>query len=78
MFFFKIHPACQSDANGIKLGSNQKMTDKHSAEYSKAVCWDVNLSVRDAKIVHTTKFPRSIGLLYKIAMFNCTDKFSYK
>ena len=25
-----------------KPGSNQKMTDKHAAEYSKAVCWDVN------------------------------------
>ena len=23
-------------------GSNQKMTDKHAAEYTKAVCWDVN------------------------------------
>ena len=41
-------------------GSNQevtKMTDKHAAEYSKAVCWDVNLSVRDAEIAHTTKKP---------------------
>ena len=41
MFFFKIHPACHSDANEIKPGSNQKMTDKHAAEYSKAVFWDV-------------------------------------
>ena len=23
VFFFKIHPACHSDANGIKPGSNQ-------------------------------------------------------
>ena len=37
MFFLKIHPACP--------GSNQKMTDKHAAEYSKAVRWDVNVSV---------------------------------
>ena len=40
--FSKIHPARHSDANGIKRGSNQKMTDKHAAEYSKSVCWDVN------------------------------------
>ena len=40
--FFKIHSACQSDANGIKPGSNEKMTDKHAAEYSKTACWDVN------------------------------------
>ena len=33
--FFKIHPACLSDANAIKPGSNQNMTDKHAAEYSK-------------------------------------------
>ena len=42
MFFFKIHSAGHSDANGTKPGSNQKMTDKHAAEYSKAVCLDVN------------------------------------
>ena len=38
MFFSEVHPACRSDANGIKPGSN-----KHTTEYSKAVCWDVNL-----------------------------------
>ena len=37
VFFSKIHPACQSDANGIKPGSNYKMTDKHAAEYSETV-----------------------------------------
>ena len=30
--------ACQSDAKGIKPGSNQTMTYKQAAEYSKAVC----------------------------------------
>ena len=39
---FKIHPACLCDAKAIKPGSNQKMTNKHAAEYSKCVCWDVN------------------------------------
>ena len=29
------HPACHSDANGIKAGSNSKITDKHAAECSK-------------------------------------------
>ena len=29
----KIHPACHSDAIGIKPGSNQNMTDKNAAEY---------------------------------------------
>ena len=42
VFLFKIHPACLSDANGIKPGSNQTMPDKHAAEYSKTVCWDVH------------------------------------
>ena len=37
-FLKKFIQACQSDANGIKPGSNQKMTYKHAAEYSKAVC----------------------------------------
>ena len=30
--FFKIHPADHNDANGIELGSNSKMVDKHAAE----------------------------------------------
>ena len=42
MFFLKIHPACHGDAYGINPGSNQNLTDKHAAEYSKAVCWGVN------------------------------------
>ena len=40
--FFKIHPACHSDANRIKPGSNLKKTDNHAAENSKTVCLDVN------------------------------------
>ena len=40
--FSKTHTARNSDANGIKPGSNQKTTDKHAAEDSKTVCWDVN------------------------------------
>ena len=38
MVFFKVHPACQNIANGIKPGSNSKKTDKHAADCSKVVC----------------------------------------
>ena len=40
----KIHPACHYDANGIKAGSNSKMTDKPAAECSKAANSDINQS----------------------------------
>ena len=42
MVFCKVHPACHSIVNGIKPGSNSKMTDKHAADCSKAVCWGVS------------------------------------
>ena len=29
-FLSKIYPACHLDVNGIKPGSNSKMTDKHT------------------------------------------------
>ena len=38
----KILQASHNDANGIKLESNTKMTDKHDAEYSKNACLGVN------------------------------------
>ena len=37
-FLPKIYPACHNDTNGIKSGSNSKMTVKQAAEYSKAAC----------------------------------------
>ena len=37
----KVHPACHVIVIGIKPGSNSKKTDKHAADCSKAVCWDV-------------------------------------
>ena len=43
MGFSKIHPACHNTGNGIKPGSYPKMTDKHAVDFSKAVCWGVNL-----------------------------------
>ena len=77
MAFFKINPACHSDANGIKPGSNQKMTDKHAAEYSKAVLGCKLICVRFKKCSYN-KIARSIGLLHKIVIFVGTGKFSYK
>ena len=73
-FFFssKIHPACHSDANGIKPGSNQKMTDKNAAELGR------NLIPVRCKNRSYNNITRSIGLLDKIVIFVCTDKFSYK
>ena len=50
----KIHPACHSDANGIKPGSNSNMTDKHAADCSKAAYLCINESVCNVFIVHTT------------------------
>ena len=38
MVFSKVHPACHSIVNGTEPGSNSKKTDKHAADYSKAVC----------------------------------------
>ena len=38
MFFSKVHQACHNIANGIKQGNNSKTTDKHAADFSKAVC----------------------------------------
>ena len=40
-FLSKIHQACHYDANGIKAGSNLKLTDKPAAECSKAAFLDV-------------------------------------
>ena len=34
--FRKIYPACQTDENGIKPGSNLDNADKHVAEPSRA------------------------------------------
>ena len=78
MFSFNIHPACHSDAKGIKPGSNQTMIDKHAAEYSKAVFWDVKLICVRCRNCSYYKKARSIGLLDKIAICVCTGKFSYK
>ena len=38
----KIYPEGHNYANGIKPGSNTKMTDKHDVEYSKNACLGVN------------------------------------
>ena len=37
-----VYPLCRNDVNGIKPGSNSKMTDMHVAEYSKTSCFGAN------------------------------------
>ena len=44
-FLSQTYQARLNDANGSKPGINLKMTDKHFAEYSKAACLVINLSV---------------------------------
>ena len=39
--FSKVHPACHNMVDTNKPESNSKKTDKHAADCSKAVCWDV-------------------------------------
>ena len=39
LFLSKIYLACHLDVNEIKPGSNSIMTDKHTAEHSKTVCF---------------------------------------
>ena len=41
MFFSEVQPACHKIANGIKTESYSKKTDKHDADCSKAISWDV-------------------------------------
>ena len=48
MIFSKVHPARHNIVlNRIKPGSYAKKTDKHVADYSKAVCWGVKWSMWD-------------------------------
>ena len=63
LFLSKIYPACHLDVNGIKPGSYLIMTDKHTAEHSKAACLGIYWPVCDAYIAHTTIKPEvSISL----------------
>ena len=38
-FLSKFYPACHFDANGIKLGSNSKMTDNRATTSEKLCLW---------------------------------------
>ena len=53
-FLSEIRPARHLQANGIKPGSNSKMTDKHTAKHSNTACLGVDWPVRDVYIAHTT------------------------
>ena len=41
----KIYPACHTDDNRNKQGSNLTVADKRVAELSKAEYWDIKKSV---------------------------------
>ena len=43
----KIYPACQTDDNGIKPGSDLHNADKHAAEPSRAEVWGMKEYVFD-------------------------------
>ena len=43
--FRKLYPACQTDENGIKSGSNLNTADKHVAEPSRAELLGLKYSV---------------------------------
>ena len=45
--FSKIYPACQTDDNGIKPGSDLNNADKHAAEPSRAEVWGIKAYVFD-------------------------------
>ena len=53
-----------SDANGIKPGSNSKMTDKHTAEHSDTRCLGADHPVCDLQ-----QWARSINNLERNAIF---------
>ena len=56
LYLSKIYPACHLDVNGIKPGSNSKMTDKHTTdtEHSKPASLGIYGPVCDVCIAHTT------------------------
>ena len=63
LFLSKTYPVCYLDANGIKPGSNSIMTDKHTAEHSKAAYLGIYWPECDVYIDHTTIKPEvSISL----------------
>ena len=45
--FSKIYPACQTDDNGIKPGSDLNKADKRAAEPARAEVWGIKEYVFD-------------------------------
>ena len=63
LFLSKIYPACHLDDKSIKPGSNSIMTDRHTAEHSRAVCLGIYWPKCGVYIAHTTIKPEvSISL----------------
>ena len=53
--FTKIYPACQTDENGIKPGSNFHTVDKSVADPSQDEYLGIKQSVFDVRLTHTKK-----------------------
>ena len=63
LFLSKIYTACHLDDKSIKPGSNSIMTDKHTAEHSRATCLGIYWPKCGVYIAHTTIKPEvSISL----------------
>ena len=75
LFLSKIYPACHLDVNGIKPGSNSIMTDKHTAEHSKAARLGIYWSECDVYIAHTTIKPEVSISLTEMPFFILQVKF---
>ena len=69
IFLSIIHPAYHLGVNGIKPGSNSKLTDKHTAEHSNTTCSGVDWSVCDVFFSTYNNIARSINVLDRNAIF---------
>ena len=67
--FSKIYPACQTDDNGIKPGSDLNNADKRAAEPSRAEVWGIK-ELNDS-YKNVSRMP---SLLRKIVIFIYTGK----
>ena len=72
--FSKTYPACQTDDNGIKPGSNLTNADKRAAEPSRAEFLGIKLSVFNVLNDSYKNVPRISSLLGKIVIFLYTGK----
>ena len=72
--FSKIYPACQTDDNGIKPGSDLNNADKRAAEPSRAEVWGIKEYVFRCLNDSYKNVSRMPSLLRKIVIFLYTGK----